>query len=96
MERGVGIASIALAETILSLDQAYRVDGIWTASPILLQMGHVQGLSPVGALFQDTLISPRITVAILGDWSRGPHMVEAGASGGGIAAYQDWCVAEHD
>ncbi|KDP24883.1 hypothetical protein JCGZ_25164 [Jatropha curcas] len=36
MERGAGIASMALAETILSLNRAYRVDGIWSASPILL------------------------------------------------------------
>ncbi|KDP20585.1 hypothetical protein JCGZ_04212 [Jatropha curcas] len=36
--RGLGKASMALAKTILSLDRAYRVDGIWSASPILLQL----------------------------------------------------------
>ncbi|KDP39836.1 hypothetical protein JCGZ_04181 [Jatropha curcas] len=77
-EQGAVIASMALAETIISLDRAYRVDGIWSASPILLQhhiyvgprlmrqMGHVQGLPSAGALFRDILISPKVTVAILG------------------------------
>ncbi|KDP24580.1 hypothetical protein JCGZ_26529 [Jatropha curcas] len=36
MERGAGIASMALAETLLSLGRAYRVDGFLSASPILL------------------------------------------------------------
>ncbi|KDP46460.1 hypothetical protein JCGZ_12943 [Jatropha curcas] len=37
MERGARIASMTLAETILSLDRVYRVDDILSASPILLQ-----------------------------------------------------------
>ncbi|KDP24015.1 hypothetical protein JCGZ_27043 [Jatropha curcas] len=111
MERGARIASMALAKTILSLNQAYRADGIWSASrsyfrldqilwrydwydimrflvksagfqmayllgmdhitfypgfQLMRQMGHTQGLPPAGALFEDTLISPRITVVVLG------------------------------
>ncbi|KDP29001.1 hypothetical protein JCGZ_19545 [Jatropha curcas] len=90
MERGARIASMALAETIMSLDQAYRVDGIWSTSSILLQ-----GLPPAGALFRDILISFRVTVAILGSWSRGAHVVEVGASGGRTATYEAWWTTEH-
>ncbi|KDP30547.1 hypothetical protein JCGZ_15256 [Jatropha curcas] len=38
MEQGVRIVTMALAKTILSLDPAYRVDGVWSGSPILLQV----------------------------------------------------------
>ncbi|KDP43680.1 hypothetical protein JCGZ_24138 [Jatropha curcas] len=37
MERVAGTDSMALAETILCLNRAYRVDGVWSTSPILLQ-----------------------------------------------------------
>ncbi|KDP43114.1 hypothetical protein JCGZ_27063 [Jatropha curcas] len=30
-----------------------------------------------------------------GSWSRGAHMIEAGVSGGRIAAYEAWWMAEH-
>ncbi|KDP21590.1 hypothetical protein JCGZ_03775 [Jatropha curcas] len=81
LERRIGIVSMALAKIILSLDRAYRVDGIW--------------VPPARALFQEILISPRITMVILGSWSRGAHVLEAGVSGGRIAAYEAWWMAEH-
>ncbi|KDP30097.1 hypothetical protein JCGZ_18404 [Jatropha curcas] len=37
----------------------------------------------------------RITMAILGGWSRGSHVVEVGASGGRTTTYEVWCVVEH-
>ncbi|KDP29819.1 hypothetical protein JCGZ_19158 [Jatropha curcas] len=86
MERGAGITGIALVETILSLDQGCRIDGIWFASLILLQ------LEP---FFEDTLISPLVTMAILGSWSMGAHVVEAGVSRGRTADYEAWWIAKH-
>ncbi|KDP22873.1 hypothetical protein JCGZ_01988 [Jatropha curcas] len=37
MEQGAQKVTIALAETILSLNRAYRVDGLWSTSLILLE-----------------------------------------------------------
>ncbi|KDP37786.1 hypothetical protein JCGZ_06688 [Jatropha curcas] len=35
---------------------------------LMRQMGHTHGLPLTGALFEDTLISPRVTVVILCSW----------------------------
>ncbi|KDP43304.1 hypothetical protein JCGZ_24225 [Jatropha curcas] len=64
-------------------------------SQLMRQMGHTQGLSPAGAFFEDTLISPQVTVAVLGGWSRGAYMVEAIVSGGRIVAYEAWWILKH-
>ncbi|KDP44625.1 hypothetical protein JCGZ_22044 [Jatropha curcas] len=74
-----------------------RMDSItfYPGSRLMRQMEHVQGLQPAGPLFRDILISPRVTVAILGGWSRGDHVVEAEASGGKNIAYEDWWATEH-
>ena len=36
MESGRTIAGMVLAETLLSLDRAYRIEGRWSVSPIVL------------------------------------------------------------
>ncbi|KDP26316.1 hypothetical protein JCGZ_22291 [Jatropha curcas] len=67
----------------------------YLGSRLMRQMGHSQGLPLAGALFEDTLISSWVTVAIRGSWTRGAHVVEAGVSKGRTAAYEVWCIAEH-
>ncbi|KDP30140.1 hypothetical protein JCGZ_18101 [Jatropha curcas] len=67
----------------------------YPSSRLLRKMEHVQGLPPARALFLDILIFPRVTVAVLGSWSRGAHLVEAGVLGGRSATYEAWWIAEH-
>ncbi|KDP22683.1 hypothetical protein JCGZ_02468 [Jatropha curcas] len=68
---------------------------LWRYDWLMRSMGHTQELPPAGALFQDTLTSPRVTVAILGSWFRGAHVVEAGVFWGRTTAYEDWWIVEH-
>ncbi|KDP43409.1 hypothetical protein JCGZ_26533 [Jatropha curcas] len=67
----------------------------YPSSKLMRQMGHVQGLPPAGALFRKILISPRITMAILGSWLMGAQVVEVGDSRVRTATYEAWWMAEH-
>ncbi|KDP22874.1 hypothetical protein JCGZ_01989 [Jatropha curcas] len=64
-------------------------------SRLMRQVGHTQGLLPIGAIFEDTMISPQVIVAVLVSWFRGAHAVDTWIFKGRTAAHEAWWIAEH-
>ncbi|KDP23044.1 hypothetical protein JCGZ_00509 [Jatropha curcas] len=94
---------MVLAETILSLDQAFKLRDFgmdqftfYLDSRVMRQMCHVQGMPPARAIFEATLILSRVTIVVQGSWYRGAHVVEPGISRGRSEAFEAWWVSEHE